>query len=813
MLSRFASVFVIVAFASIVAGAATVERRQTGYITVIVNSRALTGPNSAAREAGGKILAPLHALAQALGSRAAIDHGLRTVTIVRQNNVVSVFDARLGQIRENGIVILSISGTGEVAFASTIEEFMLPVEVAAALLDVSIRSDPHRNALIVNSRLAAPNVRTSRSRGRVEVYSANYEYSLNHFARSSSHGLSLSTVGRAGDSRFFLSTDTFSSAGSLAIRRTSFDLERPNGQRLAAGDVTAAVAVPFLTTSLRGAAFTLSLGKTNVGAFGGRASSGSFGSASAAGKFNFDTTVRGGYAVRQLSHELTLTAGAVAFSGSHREGSLAATGANFSGAKLRLQFDAAAGRFDDRSGGRTARAVDLAGTYQISPSLAMQARFARTGKAFITPQSGVRQPLDVSAAGMTWSPVTWLTTSINASTSRRPDTAQEDRFVTASLAFTPGREGPSVYFSHTQSRSQLLRSAAFTLVNASYDVRRWRLYLNATRVKTSGKADLNTQFGAATSLNDRHSIEIGQGFGNHGSYNGAVDWRASGVLSRRVNFAVGTGYSRTRDASITTFQRVTASVGMSRGSSLQLAYVRTDSGPTLQLSFRGTLFKKRDAASYIDAGVAEAAKLASLSGRVFQDVNENGVYDGGVDRPQAHVKVRVDGNRYVETDDNGVFRLDALTAGEHKVYLDLLSVRADLTLLDGGTRDLILTGGRDVSRDFRLIRTGRITGRAWHDLNSNGEIDEDELPLANVRVFTASGRDTLTDSEGFFTLADLAPGEHSLLIDEGTLPDKVVSSTRTLLVKVLPGRSTDDVVLMTIPRPADVKRFTKPAAQ
>src|SRR2546430_4184289 len=49
----------------------------------------------------------------------------------------------------------------------------------------------------------------------------------------------------------------------------------------------------------------------------------------------------------------------------------------------------------------------------------------------------------------------------------------------------------------------------------------------------------------------------------------------------------------------------------------------------------------------------------------------------------ANVKVRVDGNRYVVTGPDGNFRIETVQTGEHAVYLDLLSVRADLTLLDG----------------------------------------------------------------------------------------------------------------------------------
>ena len=61
------------------------------------------------------------------------------------------------------------------------------------------------------------------------------------------------------------------------------------------------------------------------------------------------------------------------------------------------------------------------------------------------------------------------------------------------------------------------------------------------------------------------------------------------------------------------------------------------------------------------------------------------------------------------SDVNGNFRIDSVARGEHSVYLDLLSVRADLTLLDS-TQQLVELGSRqDVMVDFRVVRTGRIS--------------------------------------------------------------------------------------------------------
>ena len=179
-----------------------------------------------------------------------------------------------------------------------------------------------------------------------------------------------------------------------------------------------------------------------------------------------------------------------------------------------------------------------------------------------------------------------------------------------------------------------------------------------------------------------------------------------------------------------------------------------------------------------------------MSGRIYQDVNLNGRFDAGIDKPQAEVKVRVDGNRYVMSDENGLYSFDAIPAGDHRVYLDLLSVRADLTFLDADAKNVTILEGRGSAFDFRLVRTGRISGRVWLDTNENGKFDEGETPLADIRVVTASGRDTLTDTDGYFTIGDLPPGDHVVLLDEKTLPEKTMAEFKPLAARAFPGRET-----------------------
>ena len=614
--------------------------RQTGASVVIVNGRTLTGPNSSAITRGGRTLVPTGTVAAALGAAATLDAASRRVTIERQNGVITVFDAQLGQVRENGTVILSFSGAAEIAFAPRIEEMMLPVEIAAALFDVSIRFDVRQNAVVVTSgHVATAPAAAQGGRGVLEVYQAGYQYDLDRYSSTPVHSFGFNAVGRLGDGRFYFTSNSSSSPlATFSLRRATFDVERTNGQHLTAGDFTSGWAMPFLTANIRGVSASAPFHGLTAGVFGGRAfSGGSYLVRSGRGN-GFDTNIFGAYVSKSLvSRNLTVAAGGLGFSGPIREGRLATVSANYTGQRLHLQADTAVGDFEDRATRRAGLggSVDLAGTYQVTSELALQGRVARSGINFIAPQGGVRDPVNITAAGISWSPAKWLSASVNASSARRPgETGGSDNFVTVAGTITPSVGKPRFYFSHTASDSRLVGSGAFTLITAAQDFRRWHVYMNATRVKAIGPASINGQFGASKTINDRNSIELSQGLGSRGAYNGLVDWRSSGLAGGRLSFTAGGGYSRSAASKLTTFERLTASLQLPREASMQVSYVRTNSGPTLLLSIRGTLFKKREAGIFVDAGIAQANNFSSVSGRVYQDVNENGVYDSDTDKPQ-----------------------------------------------------------------------------------------------------------------------------------------------------------------------------------
>jgi len=127
---------------------------------IIVNERALVGPNSAAQLRGGRLFLPIAAIAQTLGDTFTSDSATRIATVRRQNGIVAVFNAPLNEVRENGAVVLTVSGTADLIFPPTPSELMLPAEIVAALLDVIVRRDENQAIVISRKNVPVETIRT-----------------------------------------------------------------------------------------------------------------------------------------------------------------------------------------------------------------------------------------------------------------------------------------------------------------------------------------------------------------------------------------------------------------------------------------------------------------------------------------------------------------------------------------------------------------------------------------------------------------------------------------------------------------------------
>ncbi len=189
--------------------------------------------------------------------------------------------------------------------------------------------------------------------------------------------------------------------------------------------------------------------------------------------------------------------------------------------------------------------------------------------------------------------------------------------------------------------------------------------------------------------------------------------------------------------------------------------------------------------------LVEAAPLITLSGRVFDDLQNNGMYDGG-DAGIAAVHVELfDQTTNVlvataVTDVDGAYEFSDLMPGTYKLVetqpegvLDGKETAGDL---NNGTvdnsqdsneiRDIVLQAGDPdaIGYDFAELRPAEIQGLVWEDFNNDGEVNFGEKAVEGVTI-TLSGTDdrgaavslnTQTDIEGIYMFIDLRPGEYTV---------------------------------------------------
>ena len=796
---------------------------------IIVNERTLVGPNSTVQLRGGRLFLPIATIAQALGDTFSSDSTQRMVTIRRQNGTVAVFNAPLNEVRENGAVVLTVSGTADLVFPPTPNELMLPAEIVAALLDVIVRRDVNNAIVISHKGVVADTIRTGEKHAPWELFQLEYDYNYSRYITVGDHSLVLRGTGRVGDARLSFIANTAYGVTRNPSRPTleggTIRLDRPNGQSFVGGEFGTGTDVEFLSAAVRGGLVQLPLHRVRLDFFGGQTNSGIAATPSNPENFrltpytvNYDTRIFGALvttatqAARQS--DFTFSAGGMHFGGPNRSGNLVAGGVKYISGLNRLQADVAMGQFSgvSRTGVQTNgtdMALNLTGSYQLTDQLVMQARYAYVGKNFLSPQSGLHEPNNLVAGGVNWQPRRWFTAALSASTATTPGRAgQFNRYITGSVSVTPQNSSPSLFISHTQSSTTNLRDSAFTLLTATKKFQRWTMFLNASRIKTFGNTALNGQVGGNIRINEWNTLEVSQSVGSQGLLSGMATWQVSNLFSNRLGFSGGLGYTRSNSSSFHTSEHLSASVKLPRNSTLQFSYLKTITGTTALLSLHGLFFSTKRAERAINGPLSDLGSYAAVYGRVYQDVNLNGRFDPGVDQPQANAQVRVDGSRYVVSDASGLFRVESVARGEHSVYLDLLSVRADLTLLDQTQQLITIESNRDVIVDFRVVRTGRISGVVWLDLNENGRLDESEQPLPDVRVVTGSGRDTLTNEKGYFIIGDLPPGEHIILVDEKTIPERTRSLLGSQTIKVAAGNETTTTFPIT-PLPDQIKKFPR----
>ncbi len=207
-----------------------------------------------------------------------------------------------------------------------------------------------------------------------------------------------------------------------------------------------------------------------------------------------------------------------------------------------------------------------------------------------------------------------------------------------------------------------------------------------------------------------------------------------------------------------------------------------------------------------------AVQPGVMQGMVFTDTNGNGEYDTR-EPGQRNAVVFLDANANGQldegetrtlTDTRGAYKFE-VGPGTYDVYAQLPADQVGSTPQAGGYLNVqVASGAKLAGLDFGAYQRGALAGKVFNDADGDARRDRDETgaPGITVRLFNAVGEtigtevaSTLTNAQGEFTFANLAPGRYFVTEDlpNGIVQTTPAGATQGFFVDVLSGQtaSTD----------------------
>ncbi len=166
-------------------------------------------------------------------------------------------------------------------------------------------------------------------------------------------------------------------------------------------------------------------------------------------------------------------------------------------------------------------------------------------------------------------------------------------------------------------------------------------------------------------------------------------------------------------------------------------------------------------------GEVEKISANTLKGKIYFDKNDNKIFDKG-DTGVKGVNIYIDGIMRCKSGDNGDYRIYFIPSGKHRISLGMGTMPAFIGAEKSSTEIAMPRFGKLIF-NIPFYKLSSIEGRVFYDDNGNGFYDKGEKGVPNVLI-EAGGKWTLTDDEGFYTLANLLPGQYIVkpkLLPEG----------------------------------------------
>ena len=797
-------------------------RAEVEQPTLVVNGSPLPTARPANR-IGNEWSIPIVPVARQLGIELTYVASTQTIQTRRGNGIEVVYDSRSGDIRSGHISIGQVRDRQQGPILGLSEDLVLPASVIVALLGVTIEEDNGHNILRIDS--TSKDLEGKPDLGGVfDFADLNYTVGMttngkqaSQFVRMDSHALSQNR--RIGSS---ILVNRLPTSSSLGLKQLAVRADGPDDSLLF-GDQAAYSGIDGFNNSLRGVGYERKLSGFQSTFYGGRAIGTTIG-ALGGSVSKYDITIAG-LGMRRRSNADEVGLAVQSFSGASRNGG--SLGASFARKFARNEFklQSAVGRFSgltsrDQNSQKvavrgTGAGFSVANTFAPFKQFAVIAEADRYGKNFLTPREDPRLNGNSNEAiAVVLRPE--LNTSINVGASRQSklvgdlhDTSTINYGATTGL---PGWRRLHVGFfrSVTTDTNSLIGKMRLTqymvtlppiheLSASSYFSEMLLGNQKVQNLTNTVNVEMNRK--GRLSFQDQIQFMTSHRFG--------MEWQKDIPV---YNGFLRVGVDRIRDSNNkgSYFPMGGLRLALPHGHTMQLTYLRGQKSHTFQIEFGGSLMDRREVTRNRDAAATLIAP-APVLGRVFHDVDNDGKFNPKVDEAIAHVPVTLD-NVTAETDAAGMFRFDQVSPGAHLLKAELTGVPAELVFAGQSELMLPVLPYRENVHSFRVVRTGRITGRVTFVDDRNDDEDPVEKSVPDVRIVASTDLDTFSENNGYFVLGDLPPGTYRLTPDASSIPPGLVSQPAYIEAHVNPGETIEATFHLVVP-PKPVLQRVLPTQQ
>jgi len=177
-----------------------------------------------------------------------------------------------------------------------------------------------------------------------------------------------------------------------------------------------------------------------------------------------------------------------------------------------------------------------------------------------------------------------------------------------------------------------------------------------------------------------------------------------------------------------------------------------------------------------------------VEGRVFRDNNVNGTFNFG-EQGLVGLRVRLDDGEIAETDEQGRYKFNDVTQGEHTVSLSLTQFAGPVRMTTKNQASVDLIRQKIGMVNFGVVDFARVTGSVFNDLNLDGTRAPDAKGLSGVHLTIEDGRthrNIVAQDTGDFEVDDVPPGDYRITVDASTLPANYSLPEDTFTLHVTP---------------------------